>query len=324
MSIELFEQSPALFFASLLISLIITVLAYGAFPVIFAKTRKAPITSKKYKWLCYGINFAVMVSFIVLNGEPSNGLPYLFWTWIFSKYGEKTLGLKGVMQDSDYFKKPLNPLVKCKVCGYEGRFDSKCPRCKNSGLFETIALEEKTEEQTAIVTDDLTIESNTNRAHNKRRKAVKVRYCSKCGALINNETKVCSGCGKKYFKGIKFNKFSVLIISSVLIILYLAIMAAYYHIHYQALDQKISTLESTIKNKDTYISQLQEQLRDSRIKTYNLQDELDFYEEYAVCVNENSKKYHTYDCEDFDASSFWIYNTNAAENKGYYACPKCH
>ena len=58
----------------------------------------------------------------------------------------------------------------------------------------------------------------------------------------------------------------------------------------------------------------------------NLTDKwaLKFYEEYAALVNENSKKYHKYGCDDFDSSSFWIYNINAAEQKGYYACSKCH
>ena len=89
---ELFEQGPAVFIPVLLVSLIITILAYGAFPFIFAKTRNTPITKKKYKRLCYVINFVVAFVFgIIRGGVIYNFLPYLFWTWIFTDYGMKIL-----------------------------------------------------------------------------------------------------------------------------------------------------------------------------------------------------------------------------------------
>ena len=48
MSYELFQQGPAAYIPVLLLSLVVTVVAYGAFPFIFAKVRKTPITKKKY------------------------------------------------------------------------------------------------------------------------------------------------------------------------------------------------------------------------------------------------------------------------------------
>ena len=335
MNIELFQQDPGLFFMSLLVSLIITVLAYGAFPIIFAKTRKKPITYKKYKWLCFGINFIILSIFFVSNGGASNGVPYLLWTWIFLRYGEKTLGLRGIMQESDYFKKPLNPLVRCKSCGYEGRFGQKCPRCQNVGLIETIEEINPSKPEKIITNDNkvatiksttikLTADLNNEVKQPKHKKPIKVKYCSKCGNLIDNETKVCTGCGKKYFKGIRLNKFSIVIIVFVLAIGSLAGVNIYQYYNNSRLIQSVSYLESTVKTKDTYISQLQERLKESQFEVYDLEKELDFYEDYAACVNENSKKYHTHNCEDFDTSSFWIYNINAAEDRGYYACSKCH
>ena len=80
---ELFQENPGLFFLAIAISLVLTLFIYGAFPVIFAKTRKTPITKKKYKRLCYGINFIGVVFFVALNGA-SNGAPYILWTWVFS------------------------------------------------------------------------------------------------------------------------------------------------------------------------------------------------------------------------------------------------
>ena len=53
-------------------------------------------------------------------------------------------------------------------------------------------------------------------------------------------------------------------------------------------------------------------------------EKLSFYEEYAVCVDEQSNYYHTYGkCDYFDDSLFWIYNIEAAEDYGYKPCPAC-
>ena len=68
---ELFQESPGLFFLVLIISFIITLFVYGAFPIIFTKVRKAPITKKKYKKLCYGINFIGIILFVALDGGGS-------------------------------------------------------------------------------------------------------------------------------------------------------------------------------------------------------------------------------------------------------------
>ena len=102
MSYELFQQRPAAYIPVLLLSLVITVVAYGAFPFIFARVRNTPSTKKKYRRLCYGINIAVMFMFIVINGEASSGGPYLLWTWIFSSWGTRILENKGLLDDGTY------------------------------------------------------------------------------------------------------------------------------------------------------------------------------------------------------------------------------
>ena len=91
MSYELFEQGPAAYIPVILVSLVITLAAYGAFPLIFAKTRKKIITKRKYNVLCYCFNILVMILFVAINGEASSGGPYLLWTWVFSASGIKTL-----------------------------------------------------------------------------------------------------------------------------------------------------------------------------------------------------------------------------------------
>jgi AraC-like DNA-binding protein len=52
---------------------------------------------------------------------------------------------------------------------------------------------------------------------------------------------------------------------------------------------------------------------------------LEFYERHVVIVGDDgTRKYHKYGCDDLDTSYFWAYNTEKAEQLGYYACPKCH
>ena len=143
MTYELFQQGPAVYVPILLLSLVITVVAYGAFPLIFAKVRKSPITKKKYRGLCYGINVAVMFLFIVMNGGASNGAPYFLWTWAFSSWGTRILEGKGLLDDGTYTpsvptrvteqSKPTIEVDKvrfCRKCGEKlidsSRFCRKC------------------------------------------------------------------------------------------------------------------------------------------------------------------------------------------------------
>lgn len=142
MDYEVFLQGPEVYIPIILLSLAITLIAYGAFPLIFAKIRKAPITKKKYRWICYGINLAAMFVFIILNGE-ANGSPYLLWTWIFSNRGVKILSSRGVLADGPHIYDTPDSVVEtgssiiktnrnffCRNCGEKlienSRFCRKC------------------------------------------------------------------------------------------------------------------------------------------------------------------------------------------------------
>lgn len=137
---------PVIFF-----SLVATLVAYGAFPLIFAKTRKKFLTKKKYTLLCFGVNFLIMLFFIAVNGSSSGG-PYALWTGIFSACGIKTLKRRGILDGlqphSSTFvevcgtenviaiseKAPIakkhNPIKLCHHCGESLPDDSEfCPYC---------------------------------------------------------------------------------------------------------------------------------------------------------------------------------------------------
>lgn len=152
----------------------------------------------------------------------------------------------------------------------------------------------------------------------KMAKKDKTKYCSRCGYLINNETKVCSGCGKKYFKGIKLKKFPVTLFIMSIIILASVIINVVQLSKIDTLNDDVNYWKSDARNLESEIYELkQESSKNSR--------KLNFYENHVVIVaDDGTKKYHKYGCDDLDTSSFWAYNTEAAEGRGYYACPKCH
>lgn len=110
--IELFQQDPAVVIFFLIISLIVTLVAYGAFPIIFAKSRKKPITRRKYRFLCYCINAIVMLLFFAANSRASNGGAYILWTLVFSNRGVQTLEYRGCLKERTYPSEP-NPSIEC-------------------------------------------------------------------------------------------------------------------------------------------------------------------------------------------------------------------
>lgn len=49
-----------------------------------------------------------------------------------------------------------------------------------------------------------------------------------------------------------------------------------------------------------------------------------FFYNYAVVVSKNDQShYHRYGCSDIDFDYFWIYNTEAAKDRGLSPCSKC-
>lgn len=132
---ELMQEEPEIFILLLLISLLITLLGYGAFPIIFAKSRKTQISKKKYKRLCFGINIIALFFFWFINGEVSTGAAYLLWTSVFSSLGINILSKKGLLpnsdyEDSDYLEEDPNRSIQCKSCGYTAKkLFAACPKC---------------------------------------------------------------------------------------------------------------------------------------------------------------------------------------------------
>lgn len=162
MTYELFNQGPAAYIPIILVSLLITLVAYGAFPLVFARMRKKTITKKKYNLFCYCVNFLVMVLFVAVNGNSSSGAPYLLWTWVFSMSGSKTLKIRGVLEET-----------------------------QNKNYKNDVSTEVAEVANTTISKDSMIAAAE----HPVSEEMPRIRFCRKCGFELIDGSEFCSRCG---------------------------------------------------------------------------------------------------------------------------------
>lgn len=162
MTYELFNQGPAAYVPIILVSLLITLVAYGAFPLVFARMRKKTITKKKYNLFCYCVNFLVMVLFVAVNGNSSSGAPYLLWTWVFSMSGIKTLKIRGVLEET-----------------------------QNKNYKNDVSTEVAEVANTTISKDSMIAAAE----HPVSEEMPRIRFCRKCGFELIDGSEFCSRCG---------------------------------------------------------------------------------------------------------------------------------
>lgn len=97
-----------------------------------------------------------------------------------------------------------------------------------------------------------------------------------------------------------------------------------------ALENDVTQLNAELSSaKSSYIvlNSKYELSRKSRDKLSNklsvIEDEYAFYHDHAVVVTTTGEKYHRYDCYHIADRSFFIYNTEYAEWRGYEPCLDC-
>lgn len=149
---DLFMEGPSVYIPVLVISLLVTLIAYGAYPLLYARFKKKPISKTKYKVKCWFFNFLPMLAFFLLSDRTPAG-PYLLWTSIFCHSGLNTLERRNLLADPDapvpsseigveYNGKYQQPAIPgspkktkyknrfCKLCGSSiDPFTKKCTGC---------------------------------------------------------------------------------------------------------------------------------------------------------------------------------------------------
>lgn len=156
-------------------------------------------------------------------------------------------------------------------------------------------------------------------------KKKKVKYCSHCSSLIDNHPKQCTGCGKQYFKGIRFNKFFCIVLAFSLALIAAIGFIAYQYTEINSLEERTSSLNSQISTLKTQKSNLEKKVDTLEDEKWDNFLELNFYRNYAEIVpDDGTKTYHKYGCSKLDTSEgFWIYNSEAADGR-YTKCKVCH
>lgn len=76
-------------------NLISTMILYAITPTAFSLIRKTPITKRKFRIICYIINFILMVIVkALLTGNMTNWAPYIIWSSVFISLGLSRLNKK--------------------------------------------------------------------------------------------------------------------------------------------------------------------------------------------------------------------------------------
>lgn len=164
---DLFLEGPEAFVPVILVSLLFTLVAYGAFPLIFARVQKKRIARRSYRWRCYGINFLVMCLFMAMGEREASIWPYVLWTWVFSAVGVKTLKKRGVLEDI--------PVVA----------DRHLVEYAAQDLEKTVPAPDASPEP-----EEPSVEEEKPRG----------KFCQKCGFELIEGSNFCSRCGSAVVK----------------------------------------------------------------------------------------------------------------------------
>ena len=81
------------------------------------------------------------------------------------------------------------------------------------------------------------------------------------------------------------------------------------------------------KREEEYKSTIEEQQEkiDNQIELMEMMaEECNFFDEHAVIVTTEGRKYHTYNCWHWSGHDIYIYNIENAEAMGYTPCLDCH
>lgn len=187
----------------------------------------------------------------------------------------------------------------------------------------------------------------------KKVKQPKRKYCSRCGARIDPQTKQCTGCGKKYFKGIRINKAAVAITLLSLVLAASIGLNAWQYLDSSRINKELRIGRLKVENVEmdneilkrnnedlnSQVSELKTQNHELRLTMSGSDQALErvradleeyeplveFCKDYVEIIpNDGTNYYHKFSCNHLDMSNgFLVLNTEAAVGRGFTECPYC-
>lgn len=157
----------------------------------------------------------------------------------------------------------------------------------------------------------------------------KVKYCSRCGQIIDPTTKKCQGCGKQYFKGISLKAvfivlLGVLFVASVVSNVILGITYVGLREEAEDLLQKNMSLKTEIRELTDDIDDLNDDISALKRVNNTNSEKLKLLDFWIVFIeNDGTNYYHKYECNKFVGNDCWAHNVEYAEYLGYEPCPSC-
>lgn len=196
---QIIESGSGTYIPFFLLSLIFTLIAYGIFPLIFAKKiRKKVITEKQYKILCYCVNFFVLILLAAINGRLDKlGIhsgPYFLWTWVFSAYGIKTLKQKGLLADSQ-------PSIDTKTTVSQPTKESNAKAPTLQAIKEAHAKLLPASSNKEPCSESPKKPDTIPEVSPVLEKSPVIYFCWKCGFKLIKDSNFCSQCGHRIASG---------------------------------------------------------------------------------------------------------------------------
>ena len=248
-----------------------------------------------------------------------------------------TLALMSVDGEKEYLNRlytangekiRYNRLASTSVDGINGMIDIYETFLPSGQPYKTIYINMYGAKKSTKAPDGFVLNNPTVQAKpaQKKEKTAKTKYCSRCGSVVDNKTKTCTGCGKQYFRGFRFTKFSITVIALTLVIAMVSTLCVLQYVNTQELKDEISDLERQVSTKQSTINRLENKINDLEDEKLDNRAKLNFFDSYAEIVGDDgTKKYHKWGCPKLDTSDgFWILNTEAAKGRDYTACSYCH
>ena len=192
----------------------------------------------------------------------------------------------------------------CKQCGKALPDDSMfCQYCGASFVEWT--------ERMAI---DIEAESPKKADRSEPTTTGSIRYCQKCGGVVDPETKICTKCGKQYFKFPKKQMGRAVV---VLLFLAMAGGLAYLYTQNQALVKENESISHQLRKAKLSYTTVYSNYQ-------SITKEYGFYHNHAVIILDNQPYYHSFGCSSLPLlDNKRILNIEAAIDYGYEPCPEC-